>query len=72
MVLGLLGVWRSSLGFLNIPGNFVDISWIFLVVRIFLKIFGGSWRILEVLEEFCNVERRLEGGDGLAPETFGK
>jgi len=30
------------------------------------------WRILEVLEEFCNVERRLEGGDGPAPGFFGK
>ena len=27
---------------------------------------------MEDLEEFCNVERRLEGGDGLAPGSFGK
>ena len=48
---------------------FVDISWIFLGFSEFSENF---WRILEVLEEFCNVERRLEGGDGLAPESFGK
>ena len=27
---------------------------------------------MEDLEEFCNVERRLEGGDGLAPGSFWK
>jgi hypothetical protein len=38
----------------------------------FLEFSEYFWRILEDLEEFCNVERRLEGGDGLAPGFFGK
>jgi len=46
--------------------------WIFLDFWNFLNIFGECWRIVEDLEEFCNVERRLEGGDGLAPGFFGK
>ena len=65
-VLGL-GWWRRVIfGFLDFCGYFLDC---FLVFSEFSEKF---WRILEVLEEFCNVERRLEGGDGLAPESFGK
>jgi hypothetical protein len=42
--------------------DFLDFLWIFGIFGIFL----------EDLEEFCNVERRLEGGGGLAPGFFGK
>jgi hypothetical protein len=35
----------------------------------FLNIF---WRILEDLEEFCNVERRLEGGGWSGSRNFWK
>ena len=61
----VLGCWGGVEVIFGFPKYFFD----FLGCSEFSEIF---WRILEVLEEFCNVERRLEGGDGLAQETFGK
>ena len=66
-VAGISGSWVGWGG----GGSSLDFvaSWIFSWFSEFSEKF---WRILEDLEEFCNVERRLEGGDGLAPGFFGK
>lgn len=69
MVEGISGWSWGSVG----CGGHLWVSWISVDISwIFSEFSKNYWRILEVLEEFCNVERRLEGGDGLAPETFGK